>query len=270
MTSHAGDINWPDIEAKWHLEPELRGKIPRRVAPRGEVSGCGRRVFGCFLGAMMSFMFLVGLMMSVWAGLALLILPFGSRTEGAVTRHETTISSGRHKGTESYFLHFRFARNGHNYFGEWPVSRKIYLGTRDGEAVQVRYFSFAPGLRPLIESGASPWFHVWALGPLGLLMLSVSGIVLLGFWNPKSGKKLVRRGIATPAIVVACSAPQDQKRAAATYLFRANGQTWEKTHHFARPEWATTTEGAILTVLHHHKRPQRALIYQFCDYRARS
>lgn len=269
MTSQfEGEISWPDIQAHWQLEPELHQKTPRRIAPRGEKVGCGGRTFGCFLGGMMSFMFLVGLLMSVWAGLALLILPFGSTTQGTVTRHETTLSSGRRKGTQSYFLHFAFAKNSKSYSGEWPVSRRVFGEIPDGGAVAVRYFPFAPGLRPMIKEGASPWFHIWALGPLGLLMLGVSGAVLLAMWAPRSGKRLVRRGVATPAIVVSRSESEDAGGPSITYLFRAGDRTFEKTHRFNNDFWTQTTVGQILTVLHHPRRPSRALIYRFCDFRA--
>lgn len=225
MERLAGDINWQEIEARWQIEPELRAKTPRRVLSCTETAGCGGRTLGCFVGAMMSFMFLVGALMSVWAGLALLILPFGAPSTGTVTRHEMTVSSGRRKGTESFFLHFKFARNGHNYVGEWPVSRQTFSQTLDGDAVKVRYFPLAPGMRPLIEEGASPWFHVWGLGPLGLLMLGVSGVILLAFWAPRRGRTLVRRGVAAPAIVVSCTKPEGGERAALSYLFRAGDRT---------------------------------------------
>ncbi len=261
-----GEIDWDVIESNWQLEPELRQKIPRRVSLRGEKVGCGGRIFGCFIGGMLVFMFAVGLMMSVWAGLALLILPFGAPTEGRVTRHEMTVSSGRRKGTQSFFLYFRFARKGRNYVGEWPVSRRIYVETLDGAAVKVRYFPLAPGLRPIIEEGASPWFHVWGLGPLGLLMLGVSGVVLTGFFVPKSGKSLVRRGVAAPAIIVSRTFADAGKSAAITYLFRAQNRTWQKTRRLNRVQNAPFDVGTILTVLHHPRWPQRALIYRFCDF----
>lgn len=265
----AGEIDWPAIEAKWHLEPELRQKIPRRVAARGEKSGCGGRFFGCFLLPMLSLMLCTGLMMSIWAGLALLILPFGSQTGGVVTRHEMTVSSGRRKGTESFFLHFRFAHGGQKYGGEWPVSRSIYTKTLDGDAVKVRFFPFAPGLRPLIESGASPWFSVWGLGPLGLLMVGVSGLILPSLFQIKHGRKLVRGGVATPAMVVSRTNAEAGDRTMISYLFRANGQTWEKTRQMNSVEPISGQVGTVFTVLHHPKHPRRALIYRLCDYRAR-
>lgn len=261
------DINWSEIEARWQLENELK-KWPRRAAVRGETRGCGARIFGCFLGGFMLFMFAIGLMLSFWAGFALLILPFGVEAPGTVTRHEMTVSSGRRTGTTSYFLHFRFAWNGGDYRGEWPVGEKIYFKLRDGDAVKVRCFPLAPSIRPMIEEGFSPWFHVWALGPLGLLMLGVSGLIIPAFLTPRSGKKLVKRGRATPGIVTRREWPEGGGNGEFWVLYRAEGQTLEWKQRLEKGRLATVSLGDVFTVLSDPKKPKRALVYRFCDFRA--
>ena len=263
--NYAGEIDWREIENRWQIEAELRQKWPRRVVSRDRRGGCGAWAANGCVGGMLVFMFGVGLMMGFWAGLALLILPFGSETEGTITRHETSVSNGKIKGTRSYFLHFGFVWNDRNYAGEWPVSEKTYRQLRDGAPVKVRCFPFAPGLRPLLEGGASPWFHVWVLGPLGLLLIAVSGVALSGLFAPQSGKALVRRGVAAPAIVTQIETGNRDK---ITFLFRAGDQIVEKTQ-FSRRDSPGAAVGAVWTVLHDARRPQRALIYRFCDFRAR-
>ncbi|PQV64449.1 hypothetical protein B1R32_105131 [Abditibacterium utsteinense] len=264
-----GDINWSEIENRWQPEVELRQQMPRRIESRGEKRGCGGRASGCFLGGMMSFMFGLGLMLSFWGGLALLILPFGSDTTGTVTRHEISQSNSRRSGfNENYFLLFRFRPHGsaQNYSGEWPVSERIYLKRRDGEEIAVRYFAPLPGVRPMLPEGASPWFYVWFLGPLGLLMLGVSGVYLLAVLSPKRGKRLVRRGVVTPAIVTR----RDPDKSEVTYLFRADGKTIEKSQKMNSNQLSAPPVGTILTTLHHPKCPQNAALYRFCDFIARA
>lgn len=268
IEEYQGDIGWSEIENRWRPESELQQKVPRRTELRGEKLGCGGRAFGCFLGGMMSFMFGLGLMLSFWGGLALLILPFGSDTTGIVTRHEISQSNSRRTGyNENYFLHFRFQPHGksRNYAGEWPVGKNIYLKTPDGEAIAVRYFAPLPGVRPMLPEGTSPWFYVWFLGPLGLIMLGVSGLYLLAILSPKSGKRLVRYGVATPAIVTR----RDPDKSEMTVLFRANGKTIEKSQKI-RDNLLVPSLGAILTALHHPSRPKNATIYRFCDFIARA
>lgn len=255
------EINWREIEARWMLESELRGPLPRRVVAREGKIGCGARVFNGCLSLFMLFMLGVGLMMVIWAGLALVILPFGNTTPATVTRHETT--QGGRRGQISHFLHFRFAHNGKNYVGEWPVSQDFYWRTRDGGEVTARYFPFAPGARPMLEKGTTPWLHILGLGPLGFTMTGVSGLILLGFLTPKSGKKFVKRGVAAPAIVVS----MDEENRKIVLLFRAKEQTFEiqrkVPNRFSRP-----VLGAVKTVLFLPKSPKKAQIYDFCDFAA--
>ena len=257
------EIHWSEIEARWNLESELRQKIPRRVMARdGEKTGCGERIFGGCLSLFMLFMFGVGLMMVIWAGLALVILPFGNATPATVVRHEAT--QGGRRGQTSYFLHFRFQHNGRDYNGEWSVSEDFYQRTRDGEIVTARYFPFAPGARPMLERGTTPWLHILGLGPLGFLMVGVSGLILLGFLMPKRGKNLVKRGLVAPAIVVAI----DDENQKITLLFRLGEQTFEIQRKIEN-RFSMPSLGAVVTVLFPPKSPKKAKIYDFCDFRAR-
>lgn len=261
------DISWPNVEARWHCESELHAP-PRRVVPRTGAVGCGGKVMGCFINGMMAFMFAVGLLMSLWAGLALLILPFGVSTPGVVTRHEVGQGSGR-SGTQSYFLHFWFTWNNETYQGKWPVSSATYTEIRDGEKVTVRCFPFAPAMRPLIEEGVSPWFNVWVLGPLGLLMLALGGGYLLAVLASKRGRALVKRGEATAGVIVR----REESEARGTggevdVLYRVGGQTLEKRFRLGRSEFETLRLGEVATVLFEVKRPKRALLYRCCDFRA--
>lgn len=266
------DVDWAAVEARWQLEPELKRAPPRRVRARGESTGCGAMIRNAFLGCALTGVFALGLMLSLWAAFAVLILPFGSTTSGTITQHEITSGSNPRYGSRgggNYFLHFEFSPPGNAqiYRGEWPVDGDTFLKLRDGEAASVRYFALAPGLRPTLEAGTSPWFHVLFLGPLGLLLLVVGGLPLLSFLpRSRKGKKLVARGLPVAGLVMAT---QNNR---AEFWFRvtnARGQTRVIEAHQRLPTAHSTRAGDVVTVLFDKRRPQRALIYATGEWRAR-
>ena len=269
----APEIDWIAVENRWQIEPELQRAPPRRVVARGEKLGCRGMMGHTCLGCGVLGVFALGLMLSLWAGLALLILPFGSTTSGVITQHEITNGRSPRYGSsgENYFLHFQFSPPGQTtiYTGEWPVNGDTFLDLKDGAKAQIRYFAFAPGLRPMLEAGTSPWFHVLFLGPLGLLMLVVGGLPLLAFLpRLRPGKRLVKRGAAVAGLVTRIEGQR------AHFLFRvsnARGETRiiEATQH-AGNRTGRITVGEVVTVLFEPRRPTRALIYQLCEWRARN
>lgn len=268
------EIDWPALEAAHAIEPELRQNPPRRVVSRAQPAKWGARLRGCAgggcLGCALSAIFVLGLFLSLWAGLALLILPFGTTTQGTITAHELTRGqSPRYGSSESYLLTFEFRPPGaaRTYQGEGAVGGETFLRLRDGDSTKVRYFAFAPGLRPLLEEGVSPWLMILFVGPLGLLMLLIGGLPVLGLL-PQPGKRLVKRGVPVAAIVTARAGNN------ATFCFRvsnAQGETRviEATQYISPQSATHPPVGAVVTVLFDPRRPQRALIYQACAWRAR-
>ena len=207
-------------------------------------------------------MFALGLFLCLWAGLALLILPFGSTTTGTITAHELTRGA-----PEMDALHFKFRPPGaaRAYQGQGTVRGETFLELRDGDPAKVRYFAWAPGLRPSLEAGVSPWLSVLFLGPLGLLMLVVGGLPLLGLLPPP-GQKLVRRGVPVAAVVVASEGNN------AVFCFRASNafgdkRVFEVSQHLASDSTPLVV-GAVVTALFAPRNPKRALIYSHCAYRA--
>ena len=268
----ATDIDWAAVQNAWQLEPELRAAPPRRVVSRVPRRGCLARIGGASLGCALGGIFALGFFLSLWAGLAVLILPFGSTTTGVITQRELTRGhSPRYGSSESYLLTFEFSPHGSSaqYSGEWPVDAATFQRLQNGDAAKVRYFPLFPGTRPMLEEGISPWFHILFLGPLGLTLLVVGGVSLLGFVPPsRAGKRLVKRGLAAPALIV----KNDNNRA--TFWFRVTGaqgetQKIEVTQTVVNRDWGRAPTGAVVTVLFEARRPRRALIYRLCGWRAR-
>ena len=267
----SSDIDWAAVEREWQRETELDQPLPRRVVSCAPKTGCGARVGGAFLGCALTGMFVLGFFLSLWAGLAVLILPFGSTTEATITQHELTRGrSPRYGDSESYLLTFQFRPNGSNtiYSGEWPVNGATFLRLRDGDKTKARYFALFPGVRPMLEEGISPWLHILFMGPMGLLMLVIGGVPLLGLLpQSRAGKRLVRRGLAAPALVV------DDKNGRLTFWFRVTGARGEtqtiETTQSRNNQVRSFDVGAVVTVLFEARRPQRAAIYHLCGWRAR-
>ena len=271
MDFASDDIDWDAVRARWQLESELQPAPPRRAVSRAPKVGCGARLGAPFLGCGVLAMFLLGLCLSLWAGLAVLILPFGSTTTGRITQHELTRGrSPRYGNSESYLLYFEFSPHGNSakYSGEWPVNGATFTRLQDGDETSVRYFPFAPGLRPTLEEGISPWFHILFLGPLGLLLLVVGGVPLLAMLpQGRAGKRLVQRGLAAPGLIV--------KYEFGTYTFwfrvanaRGETRTIEARQRAGVADANRIEVGDVATVLFDARRPNRALIYRVCGWRA--
>ena len=262
-------VDWAAVEARWQLEDELRSAPPRRAVSRAPKTGCGARIGAPFLGCALLGMFVLGFFLSFWAGLAVLILPFGNTTQGTITHHELTNSrSPRYGNSQSYMLQFEFVPVGGaaKYSGEWPVNGATFTRLRDGSETKVRYFPWAPGLRPLLEDGISPWLHILFMGPIGLVLLVAGGLPLLGFLpQSRAGKRLVQRGAATAGIVV------EVKSGRAIFWFRvhdARGETRTiETSQSVSQVWDLQPD-QVVTVLFDARRPQRAAIYRLCGWRA--
>lgn len=269
---NADDIDWAAVQARWQLEAELQKPPPRRAVSRAPKAGCGARIGAPFLGCALLGMFVFGFFLSLWAGLAVLILPFGNTTTGVITAHELTRGrSPRYGNSESYLLYFEFRPNGNQtkYNGEWPVNGATFTHLQDGDETTVRYFPLAPGLRPMLEEGISPWFHILFLGPLGLLLLVVGGLPLTGMLpQARTGKRLVRRGAATAGLIV------NAESGKVTFCFRVINSTGE-TRTIEGKQMVSAREqnrievGAVATVLFDARRPTRAAIYRVCGWRAR-
>ena len=270
---NADDIDWAQVRARWQLEAELQQPPPRRVVSRAPKIGCGARLGAPFLGCALLGMFALGFFLSLWAGLALLILPFGNTTTGIVTAHELTRGrSPRYGDSESYLLSFEFAPRAGSakYSGEWPVNAATFLRLKDGDETPVRYFPLTPGLRPMLEAGVSPWFNVLFLGPLGLVLLVVGGLPLLGMLPQSRGaKRLVRRGLTAPALVV------KYEFGAFTFWFRVTNmrgetRTIEAKQMVGANERDGVAVGDVATVVFDARRPKRAAIYRVCGWRAQA
>ena len=268
---NANEIDWDAIENRWRLEAELQSAPPRRVVSRAPKSGCGARLGAPFLGCALLGMFTLGLFLSLWAGLAVLILPFGNVTNGTITRHELTRGrSPRYGDSQSHLLYFEFRPNGGaaKYTGEWPVNGATFTRLRDGDETSVRYFPLAPGLRPMLKEGVSPWFHILFLGPMGLLLLVVGGLPLLGMLpQSRADKRLVQRGLTAPALIV------KTEIGALTFWFRvigANGETRTvEVKQRINVNAETIKAGDVATVVFDARYPQRAMIYRAIGWRAR-
>ena len=268
---NADDIDWAAVQGRWQLEAELQQAPPRRVVSRAPKVGCGARIGAPFLGCGLLGMFLLGFLLSLWAGLAVLILPFGNTTTGVITAHQLTRGrSPRYGDSESYMLSFEFAPNANaaKYSGEWPVNGATFTHLQDGDETTVRYFPFAPGLHPMLEAGISPWFQILFLGPLGLLLLVVGGLPLLGMLPQSRGaKRLVQRGLAAPGLIV------KYEFGAFTFWFRVTNASGETRTMEAKQSVSTDDKnqvevGDVATVLFDARRPRRAAIYRVCGWRA--
>ena len=268
----ADEIDWAAVQGRWQLEAELQKSPPRRVVSRAAKAGCGARLGAPFLGCGLLAMFVLGFFLSLWAGLALLILPFGSTSTGIITAHQLTRGhSPRYGDSESYMLSFEFrpGAGAAKYSGEWPVNGATFTRLQDGDEAIVRYLPLAPGLRPMLEEGVSPWFHILFLGPLGLLLLVVGGLPLLAMLPPsRAGKRLVQRGAATAGVIVKSDAGK------VIFCFRVNNATGETRiieveQRRGAGDWSWLNAGAVATVLFDTRRPNRALIYRLGQWRAR-
>ena len=268
---NADDIDWAAVQGRWQLEAELQKPAPRRVVSRAPKVGCGARIGAPFLGCALLGMFVLGFFLSLWAGLAVLILPFGATTTGVITAHELTRGrSPRYGDSESYMLNFEFKPRANlaKYSGEWPVNGSTFLRLKDGDETRVRYFPFAPGLRPMLEAGVSPWFSILFLGPLGLLLLAVGGLPLLGMLpQGRAGKRLVKRGSTAPGLIV------KYEFGTFTFWFRVTNAQGETRVIEAKQSVNPQTQneigvGDVATVLFDARRPQRATIYRVCGWRA--
>lgn len=264
------DVDWPVVEARWQLEAELCPSPPRRAVSRVPKTGCGARIGNSCLGCALTGIFVLGFFLSLWAGLAVLILPFGNTTQGTITHHELTHSrSPRYGDSQSYMLQFEFVPHGGaaKYRGEWPVNAATFTRLRDGNEATVRYFPFAPGLRPLLEDGISPWLHILFMGPLGLLMLVIGGLPLSGFLpQSRAGRRLVQRGIAASGIII------ERKNGRVIFWFRVHNargetRTIEASQSVNGQVWDLQPE-QVVTVLFDAHRPQRAVVYRLCGWRA--
>ncbi|RYX85655.1 hypothetical protein EON83_04770 [bacterium] len=255
----ARDIDWQDIEARFSPPPELQAPTPRRVIPRNneEVGLRARTERGCLAGCLLP-MLLLGLMCMFWGGLAALILPLGTTTTGIVTGRER--GNGREK---TYFLDFRFQANTHTYQAQGQVPTEKWKHTNIGDTVRVRYFPFAPALRPLLADDFSPWASILGMGIMGFLLVGVSALPLLALATERRDKRLVSIGLTTPAFIIAHDTTKNQL----TLLFRdQEGRTREIK---ARPKSTTFYQiGQIQTALYLPNRPQNAYLYNELDWKA--
>lgn len=265
---NADDIDWATVQARWQLEAELQISPPRRAVSSAPRLGCGAPFLGCALLGL----FVLGFFLSLWAGLAVLILPFGNTTTGTITAHQLARGrSPRYGDSESYLLNFQFqaGANSAQYNGEWPVNGATFTRLKDGDETPVRYFPFAPGLRPMLEAGVSPWFTILVLGPLGLLLLVVGGLPLLGMLPQSRGaKRLVKRGLTAPGIIV------NYEFGAFVFCFRVQNVSGETRTIESRQAVNANNKdkveiGDVATVVFDARRPQRAAIYRVCGWRAR-
>ncbi|BCM91891.1 hypothetical protein IAD21_03768 [Abditibacteriota bacterium] len=254
----AHEVDWESIDARFFPPPELQQTIPRRIAPRdSEDMGCRARLERGCLGGCLLPIFLLGLLLMFWGGLAALILPLGTTTTGMVTQRE------RGNGSDStYFLHFRFQVGDSQYESQGQVPTEKWKRVRIGDPVRVRYFPFAPGLRPLLADDFSPWASVFGLGTLGLLMTGVAGLPLTGMATRRRGKKLVRDGIVTPAFIVG----RDEQKSQFILLVRdRNGRTFEiKERTTGNISYAV---GQVETALYLANKPGSARLYRGLDWK---
>lgn len=256
------EVDAQEVARRFSPPPELIAPVPRRVVPRdGQSTGCRAKAGNSCLGCLLLPMFLVGFMLALWAGLAALILLFGSSTTGKVTEREPF--SGRRDAT--YNLRFRFSTARGEYTGEWLVRPDVWQRTRAGDAVKVRYFAFAPGVRPLIEEGISPWTSILGWGPLGFVFMGISGLPLLGLLSPRRGKRLVRHGLTAPAFISA----RDLERGELEFLLLLPGaRAVEIKTRISRAQLEQWEVGSVQTALYFPAHPGRARLYQTLDWRA--
>lgn len=251
------EVKWDAVDARFSPPPELDQPLPRRVRPRngGDESCRARMERGCLSGCMLP-IFVLGVLMVLWSGLAALIMPLGTPTTGTITGREPGNGSD-----STYFLKFGFRAGSGTYNGEWQVRTERWKRTRVGDPVHIRYFSFAPGMQPVIEDGLSPWSAVFGLGPFGLFIAAIGSLPFLTLFERRSGKRLVRRGLVAPAFVVKC----DNREKKITFLIRdKNGRAMEVevpvkdvAYHYAGQ-----TEVALFPKGH----PEKARLYRWLDW----
>ncbi len=254
----ASDVDWSAVHARFEPPLELLQPLPRRVARREKPPTTRERLIRGCLSFFLAPMFLLGALMTWWGGLAALILVLGVTTLGTVTTRES--GDGR---DSTYFLGFRFRASGGNHKGEWQVPVARWRQTRIGDPVKVRYFPFAPGLRPIIEDGISPWVSILAVAPLGVLIAGVAGLSLLGFWAPPDGKNWVRRGRLAPAFITR----RDDDYSRLVFLLRdENGRVYEV--HTRVGDSTAFDAGAVETALYLPGQPDRARLYRALGWKA--
>lgn len=228
-------IDWAFLRAVHSIEPELHAATPRRVARRASKR---RDIF-----------------------------PLGATTTATVLAHERTPGGESElDGGASTLLHFEFwdAKHARLYRGTWPVSDAVAAALPDGSTTPARYFPFAPGVRPLLATGDSPWAHIIVMGTMGLLMLAIGGVPLRAFF-PRMGVNPVKNGVPTEGVVVA------RQGDCATLWFQVSderGQTrvLESSQIVSPTFWESHAVGAPITVLHQARPPHRALVYADGDW----
>lgn len=261
-------IDWAFLRAVHSIEPELHAATPRRVARRASKRRDPlARLSHLVLGGALIFTLVLGALLGLWAGFAALIFPLGATTTATVLAHERTPGGESElDGGASTLLHFEFwdAKHARLYRGTWPVSDAVAAALPDGSTTPARYFPFAPGVRPLLATGDSPWAHIIVMGTMGLLMLAIGGVPLRAFF-PRMGVNPVKNGVPTVGVVVA------RQGDCATLWFQVSderGQTrvLESSQIVSPTFWESHAVGAPITVLHQARPPHRALVYADGDW----
>ena len=114
----------------------------------------------------------------------------------------------------------------------------------------------------MLEAGLSPWTAILGWGPFGFLFMGISGLPLAGLLSLQRGKKWVKRGIVTPAFVVA----RNEKNKTLTFLVcDEKGRTVE-----VQTRWADIARhfvGQTETALYFRGKPESARLYRCLDWR---
>lgn len=262
------EIDWPFLAAVHDLEPELRARAPRRVTARAANRDWLGRFSRFVLASALWGTVTLGAVLLLYAGFAALIFPLGATTTATITAREPLRASDPNfDSDQSLVLRFKFspAASARVYRGSWPAETKSAAPV--GARVRVRYFPFAPGALPILESGDAPWGHIGAMGMMGLIMFFIGGVPLRAFFSG-AGKELVKRGVPTLGVIVA------RQGDCATIWFRTTNERGQNTVEFnqilAPTTWLNLSVGAPLTVLYDPRRSQRALVYADADFVARA
>ena len=262
------EIDWAFLAAVHDIEPELRAPVPRRVRSRSAGRDWLGRLSRWVLAGALWGTLALGAVLLLYAGFAALIFPLGATTTATVTAHQKLRASDSNFNSDSSLvLRFKFAPPGDAklYRGSWPADAKTAIPV--GATAPVRYFPFAPGALPILQSGDAPWGHIIVMAMMGLIMLFIGGVPLRAFFSG-AGKELVRRGAPTLGVVVA------RQGDCATIWFRVANERGQGTIEFSQvlsaTAWTRLAVGAPLTVLYDPRRPQRALVYADADFAARA
>ena len=255
---------WDRAVARFELPSELRQPTPRRVTPRHEESAScrARAEFGCMFGCASSCAvpaFLLGVWLVFCAGLAALSFPLGSTTMGVVTEREPA-----NRDRSSAYLRFRFDANQRSYESEGQVRDESWRAARVGAPIQVRYFSFAPGLRPLLAADFSPWRTIFGAGLLGLLIMALCSIPYLVLVPGHLEKRLVRSGIATAALIM----PGDKgANRFAVFVRDEKGRFHELKE--GPYTFSSYRAGQVITALYLPGKIERARLYHDLEWKGR-